>query len=101
MSERELEEHVRKLCDGYGLLSYHTRDSRRSVRGFPDFVICGRRVLFRELKTAKGRVTAEQREWIHRLIAAGADAGVWRPADLVDGRAAKELAAISRIGRAA
>jgi hypothetical protein len=52
-------------------------------------------VLFRELKTQRGRVTAEQREWLHALLAAGQDAGVWRPEDLLSGRIQRELTAIS------
>ena len=101
MTEVDLERHVRRLCDGLGLLSYHTRDSRRSVRGFPDFVIAGSHVLFRELKREKGRVSEEQREWLHALSVAGADAGIWWPRDLMSGRIAEELAAISKLGRRA
>jgi len=101
MTEAELEEHVRSLCGGLGLLAYHTRDSRRSVKGFPDFVICGRRVIYRELKTLRGRATGEQRRWIHALNEADADAGIWRPDDLLLGVIARDLTAISRLASAA
>jgi len=101
MTEAELERQVRDLITGLGLLGYHTRDSRRSDKGFPDFVICGSRVLYRELKREKGRVTDDQRQWIHALSAAGADAGIWWPSCLLSGRIAAELTAVSRLARAA
>lgn len=50
--------------------------------GFPDLVLVhDDRVLFRELKTAKGRVSVAQMHWIDALEVAGADARVWRPRD--------------------
>lgn len=63
-------------------LVYHTRDSRRSVKGFPDLVIVGRRgVLYRELKLDTTQVTEEQQQWLSRLALAGQNAAVWRPND--------------------
>jgi hypothetical protein len=65
------------------------------VSGWPDLALCGRRgLLFRELKTAAGRLSVTQRQWGDRLCAAGADWAVWRPADLISGRIACELQAI-------
>lgn len=95
MSEREFQGIVMEvaLLHGYEL-AYHTHDSRRSAPGFPDLVLVSQkrgRVLFRELKTDKGRVSPAQRVWIDGLTAAGADAGVWRPADLVSGLVIAEL----------
>ena len=91
-----LDAHVRRLCDDLGLLRYHTHDSRRSPSGFPDLVCVGPRgVLFRELKTQRGKVSAPQREWLDALAAAGADADIWRPSDLLSGRIAAELVAIA------
>ena len=91
-----LDAHVRRLCDGLGLLRYHTHDSRRSPSGFPDLVCVGPRgVLFRELKTQRGKVSAEQQEWLDALAAAGQNAGVWHPASLLSGAIAAELAGIS------
>ena len=95
MSEAELEIHVRALVKDLGLLWYHTHDSRRSPSGFPDLVIVGRSVIYRELKTAKGRVSDDQAEWLHALVMAGQDACVWRPADLVSGLIGRRLAALA------
>jgi hypothetical protein len=91
-----LDAHVRKLCDDLGLLRYHTHDSRRSPRGYPDLTLCGLGgVAFRELKAQQGKVSREQQVWLDALAAAGADVDVWRPADLLSGRVARELAAIA------
>lgn len=95
MSERNFQSAVLKLAAFHGYeLRYHTHDSRRSAPGFPDLVLVSTRrgrVLFRELKTAAGRVSPEQKAWVEALAAAGQDAGVWRPAGLVDGSIVAEL----------
>lgn len=94
MTEAELERNVRRLLQLYGLYGYHTADSRRSAKGWPDWVIIGRKVLFRELKTAYGVPTGEQRHVGYLLQAAGADWDIWRPLDLASGRIAREMQAI-------
>jgi hypothetical protein len=51
--------------------------------GFPDLVLAGRgRLLFLELKSARGRVSVDQAEWLRVLKASGVDARVVRPDDL-------------------
>lgn len=61
-------------------LCYHTHDSRRSEKGFPDLVIVGRRgILYRELKMLRKQTTPEQEKWLTRLNAVGQSAAVWRP----------------------
>ncbi len=85
MTERDLLDTIRDACRWSGLLCYHTADSRRSERGFPDLVVVGPHgVIFRELKAFSGRLTADQRRWLDRLTEAGANAGVWRPDDWPD-----------------
>ena len=86
MTEAVLLAHVKRLAHDLGWLVYHTRDSRGSDPGFPDLhLIRGTRILYRELKTAKGRIRPEQAIYIERLTAAAADVAVWRPTDLIDG----------------
>ncbi|WP_238148800.1 VRR-NUC domain-containing protein [Serinicoccus sediminis] len=92
MTEDELLDSVVDLAQRLGVQTHHCRPARRADgswatpikgnKGFPDLVLAGRAgVLFRELKSATGRTTAEQREWIDRLALAGEDVGVWRPVD--------------------
>lgn len=53
--------------------------------GWPDLVLVkGNRLLFRELKTSTGKLTAAQRDWLAALEAAGQDAKVYRPGDWPD-----------------
>lgn len=95
MSENELEQEIRALLRRYGLYGYHTHDSRRSPAGWPDWVILGRGLLFRELKSTGGYLTPAQRRVGYMLKAAGQDWDVWRPADLESGRIQRELERIS------
>ncbi len=80
-SEKKFMARVRKLASDLGWLDYHTHDSRRSEAGFPDLVLVRERVVYVELKTNKGRLTAAQKDWIDRLKEAGAEVRVWRPSD--------------------
>ncbi len=81
-SEKDFQDSVCELAKWHGCMVYHTHDSRRSEPGFPDLVIVGTHgVLFRELKTERGRLTGPQNDWLGRLARAGANAAVWRPAD--------------------
>lgn len=64
MTEAQLQTIVLQLAQLHGYnLRYHTRDSRRSQPGFLDLVLVNvarGRVLFRELKTDAGKLTADQ-----------------------------------------
>ena len=95
MSEASFrDKHVIPLAKALGWEHYFTQNSRRSPEGFPDLVLVHTspgRLLFRELKTAKGRLTPKQRHWLRILTAAGEDAAVWRPADWFNGRIEDEL----------
>lgn len=68
-----------------GWTCYHTRDSRGSDPGWPDLVLArpvgtrGCRLLYRELKRERGRLTTEQARWGELLLRAGCDWAVWRP----------------------
>ncbi len=82
MTEAAFQKMVITLARLCGWRVYHTYDSRRSQAGFPDLVLIrGQLLLFVELKTDTGRVTAEQKAWLAALAEAGQDVWVWRPAD--------------------
>lgn len=52
-------------------------------RGFPDIVAVRKeRVVWAELKTATGRLTDQQKEWLDDLLAANQEVYLWRPSDL-------------------
>lgn len=82
LSETEFLTRIRRLAKEAGFLVYHTHDSRRSDEGFPDIVATdGARVLWIELKSATGKLTAAQARWIELLQHAGQECYIWRPKD--------------------
>jgi hypothetical protein len=93
---------VGKYAVTKGALHYHTHNSERSEGGFPDSVIVGNYVMFRELKSDSdsARVSAEQRKWIEKLEAVGADVGVWWPIDWETGKVQAEIDACVKRRRA-
>lgn len=104
VSEREFQSAVLELAGWCGWRCYHTYDSRRSEAGFPDLVMVrDGRLVVAELKSERGRVSAEQQGWLEAfgLVAAGS-AGrvrvcVWRPADwaaIVEVLARREVVAL-------
>ena len=82
MTEKELDAMVRDACDLLGWARYHTFSSYRSPSGFPDLVLVRERVIYAELKSAKGFVTARQQRWLDLLTNAGQEVYVWRPGQL-------------------
>ena len=82
MTEKQFQAQVVKWAKMMRWQVYHTHDSRRSEPGFPDLVLAKDRVLFRELKTDKGRLTPAQKMWGKDLTDAGADWAIWRPSML-------------------
>lgn len=100
VSEAQLQKQVLDLAKLTGWTRAHFRparvgtgDDQRWVTpvaadgaGFPDLVLVhpDRGVLFRELKSASGRLSDDQEAWLGVLMAAGADAAVWRPDDWDD-----------------
>lgn len=105
MSEAELQSQVLDIARMYGWRIHHSRPAQeRSGKwstpltgdaGLPDLILAHhsqRRLLFRELKSQKGKLSDEQEAWIATLAAAVVDVGVWRPIDLLDGTVAKDLA---------
>lgn len=66
-------------------------------KGWPDLFFIGLGgFMWREIKGARETLKPEQIIWIARLEAAGADVGVYRPADLHSRRIERELRALGR-----
>lgn len=82
-SERDFQAMVVEIAQLLGWTTYHTFDSRRSDAGFPDLVLVrGDRLVFAELKSATGRVSAAQAAWLDQLrVVPGVEVFLWRPAD--------------------
>ncbi|MER7167251.1 hypothetical protein ABT336_14425 [Micromonospora sp. NPDC000207] len=106
--EDALQRQVLEMCK---LLHLHTAHFRPALtrtgrwitpvggdgKGWPDLTIVGPGgILFRELKSATGSRTPEQRQWAGWLAEAGADVAVWKPRDMESGRIKAELEAIRR-----
>jgi hypothetical protein len=97
VTEAELLEAVVELAHLRGWRVAHFRPARTEKgwrtavsadgKGFPDLVLARTgEILFVELKSAKGRVSREQQEWLVRLdIGRSTFAGVWRPVDWTAG----------------
>lgn len=95
MTERQLQNAIVKWAALRGWLVYHTYDSRRSEKGFPDLcMVRPPRLVFAELKSARGKVTEEQKHWLDNLAATSLQIAhnaywlpevyLWRPDDLDD-----------------
>lgn len=83
ISERQFQALVIELARLEGWEVFSLPDSRRvTSSGFPDLVIIHPpRILFRELKTEKGKLSERQVKWLKELNECQVDAGVWRPSD--------------------
>ena len=96
MPERDLQDRIRSMCAALGLEVQHIEDSRRSwLPGWPDLVIFGTATLWRELKSAAGTLTPEQRACGSRITRSGGDWAVWRPVDLYSGHIETRLQEIA------
>jgi len=81
VSEAAFQALVIDLAERFRWVVYHTLDSRGSHPGWPDLVLVrGPRALFIELKTERGAIRPEQAAWGERLLKAGLDWRIWRPA---------------------
>lgn len=90
MTEAEFQQRITDLCDTLGLTWTHFRPAVEKSgkwatplsgrKGWPDLVIAGPGgVLFVELKTDNGRLSADQQHWLDMLHDGGCECHVWRP----------------------
>jgi VRR-NUC domain len=78
--------HFRSVAVKHGDRVAYETPVQADGAGFPDLVLVrGGRVLYRELKSERGTLSAAQQDWLHALRSAGADANVWRPSDWISG----------------
>ncbi len=82
MSEKQFQAEVERIAARCGWVSFHDRDSRRNDAGFPDLLLIRERIVWAELKSEHGKVSADQRRFLYGLLAAGQEVYIWRPADL-------------------
>jgi hypothetical protein len=94
MKESTFQSSVIMLAKLHGWLVMHTRavEIRPGVwktplqghAGFPDLVLAhqSRGVIFAELKSDTGRLSAMQKTWLDTLDLAGVENHVWQPKDL-------------------
>jgi hypothetical protein len=98
MNEARLSWAVHVAATSRGLFTFRLLDSRRVRGGWPDYVIIGRRMIFRELKADEGRLSRDQSRVGELIREAGGDWAVWRPADYNSGLIARELDEIALEG---
>ena len=82
--EKDFSAQIYELARMLGWRRFHTFNSKRSPRGFPDEVLCRERVVFVEVKRERTKTTFEQREWLRALRDAGAEVYLIRPRNLQD-----------------
>ncbi len=96
MTHDELIAEIGTVCKDLNLTMQYWPDSRRAwSRGWPDLVIVGRALLFREVKTQDDDVDQAQWWWGGLLARAAQDWAVWRPGDLASGRVQEQLQQIA------
>lgn len=95
VSEADWQRQVIEVATLYGWRYYHAPENRpvvgrngkryvQNIRaGWPDLTLAKDRLIFAELKTQTGAVTAEQWDWLDALAAVpGVETYVWRPGDM-------------------
>ena len=101
MTEQELSDSVVDLAHLFAWRVAHFRAARTTHgwrtpvsadgAGFPDLVLVRERVLFVELKSARGQLSVDQQDWMFALGNAGAEKHIWRPVHWIDGTIEAEL----------
>lgn len=89
MTETQLQAKIIRLATSLGYICYHTHDSRKSRKGFPDLCMAGERLVFAELKDMAYKATPEQQKWLAALGRLEEKSGglvvarLWRPSDYI------------------
>ena len=83
ISEKDWSQTVYDAARWLNWRAYRVLNSRGSTPGVPDLMLLrGDRLIFAELKTATGKVSAAQTEWLAALsVVAGVETYIWRPSD--------------------
>lgn len=98
MSERQLQDNIRKLCEHLHLKVQHIEDSRRAwLPGWPDLAVISTAIVFAELKSQTGDMSGDQRKVRRAIEATGHRCYLWRPSDLLSGEVARVLSQISTL----
>lgn len=84
IGEREFQRLIVDFAERLGWWTFHVLESRGSNHGWGDLVLARyegprARVLFREIKTERGKLRPDQLRVGQMLMAAGLDWQVWRP----------------------
>lgn len=82
ITEKELTTQLVDIARMTGWRRYHTWRSKHSAAGYPDETLVRERLIFVELKTEKGKLSDDQRDWLRALLAANAETYVIRPRNL-------------------
>lgn len=78
-SEALLQAHLEQFAALHGWVCWHDWDSRRNAAGLPDLLLIRERVVWIEVKSAKGRMRTAQIRFIEALRDAGQEVYVARP----------------------
>ncbi len=84
ITERDFQQQVIDLAKICGWEHYHTWNSYRSDKGFPDLILVrSPRIVIAELKSEKREATPDQLKWLDMLKECpGVETYLWRPSDI-------------------
>lgn len=93
MTEKQLQGAVMNLAKLLNWRAYHPWMSVKSAAGYPDCTLVrGGRLIYAELKSEVGQLSAAQREWLEELGAVpGVEVYVWYPRDWHSGEIGRVL----------
>lgn len=79
-TEKEFQATVVETAEKLGWLAVHFPNAIINPTGWPDLILIkGRRTIFAELKSMRGKLGPKQREWLASLEAIGAEVYTWTP----------------------